>query len=51
MIFNTLGHVPEVGETVESNGVHLRVERIEGRRITSVRVDRPVAESAREAAT
>ena len=51
LIFNTLGHVPEVGETVESNGVHLRVERIEGRRITSVRVDRPVAEPTPEAAT
>ncbi|MEO0495606.1 MAG: hemolysin family protein [Actinomycetota bacterium] len=40
LIFNTLGHVPEVGETVDSNGVQLRVERMEGRRITSVRVDR-----------
>ncbi|MEM8705306.1 MAG: hemolysin family protein [Actinomycetota bacterium] len=44
LIFNTLGHVPEVGETVESNGVQLRVERMEGRRITSVRVDRTVPE-------
>ncbi|NBW94845.1 MAG: efflux RND transporter permease subunit, partial [Bacteroidetes bacterium] len=31
LIFNVLGHVPEVGETVDSNGVQLRVERMEGR--------------------
>ncbi|MEM9468428.1 MAG: hemolysin family protein [Actinomycetota bacterium] len=39
MIFTTLGHVPEVGESIETNGVRLRVERMQGRRITSVRVD------------
>ncbi len=45
LIFNVLGHVPEVGETVDSNGVQLRVERMEGRRITSVSVDRATSES------
>lgn len=40
LIFTTLGHVPEVGESIETNGVRLRVERMQGRRITSVRVDR-----------
>jgi CBS domain containing-hemolysin-like protein len=40
-----LGHVPEVGETVDSNGVQLRVERMEGRRITSVSVDRSGSEA------
>jgi CBS domain containing-hemolysin-like protein len=45
LIFNVLGHVPEVGETVDSNGVQLRVERMEGRRITSVSVDRAQSEA------
>jgi CBS domain containing-hemolysin-like protein len=45
LIFNVLGHVPEVGETVDSNGVQLRVERMEGRRITSVSVDRSGSEA------
>ncbi|MEM9202603.1 MAG: hemolysin family protein [Actinomycetota bacterium] len=46
LIFTTLGHVPEVGESIEANGVRLRVERMQGRRITSVRVDHltPVAD-------
>jgi len=39
LIFTTLGHVPEVGESIETGGVRLRVERMQGRRITSVRVD------------
>ena len=38
LIFNTLGHVPEVGESVETVGLRLRVERMEGRRITRVRL-------------
>ena len=45
LIFSVLGHVPEVGETVDSNGVQLRVERMEGRRITSVSVDQARAEA------
>ena len=40
LIFSTLGHVPEVGETVEVNGLRLRVEHMEGRRITRVRLTR-----------
>ena len=40
--------VPEVGESIETNGVRLGVERMEGRRITSVRVDRLPAEQPRE---
>jgi CBS domain containing-hemolysin-like protein len=40
LIFNTLGHVPELGETVEVAGAMLRVERMEGRRITRVRFTR-----------
>lgn len=38
LIFNTLGHVPTVGESIEEGGVRLRVEQMEGRRITRVRL-------------
>ena len=41
LIFNTLGHVPEIGESVESGRVRLCVEQMEGRRITRVRLTRP----------
>ena len=40
LIFSTLGHVPEVGETVEVDGIRLRVEHMQGRRITRVRLTR-----------
>ncbi|MFQ5558691.1 MAG: hemolysin family protein, partial [Acidimicrobiales bacterium] len=38
LIFNTLGHVPDVGETVDVGGMRFRVERMQGRRITRVRL-------------
>jgi putative hemolysin len=38
LIFNTLGHVPNVGEAVDVDGYRFRVERLQGRRITRVRV-------------
>ena len=38
LIFGTLGRIPEVGETVEMEGVELKVERMQGRRITRVRL-------------
>ena len=38
LIFSTLGHVPTVGEAIEQGGVLLKVERMEGRRITKVRL-------------
>jgi CBS domain containing-hemolysin-like protein len=38
LIFTTLGHVPTVGESIEEGGVRLRVEQMEGRRITRVRL-------------
>jgi putative hemolysin len=54
LIFNLLGHVPYVGETVEVDGHRLRVERMIGRRITQVRVTRTAPgdddESEREGA-
>lgn len=40
LIFSTLGHVPAVGETVEVDGLRLRVEHMQGRRITRVRLTR-----------
>lgn len=38
LIFDALGRVPEAGESVVESGYELTVERIEGRRITRVRV-------------
>ncbi len=43
LIFSTLGHVPGVGETVAASGLRLRVERMQGRRITRVRLTRTEA--------
>ncbi len=39
LIFNTLGHMPTVGECLDVGGVRMRVEHLEGRRITRVRLD------------
>jgi putative hemolysin len=44
LIFNTLGHIPAVGESVACADAELFVEVIEGRRITQVRV-RPMPQS------
>ncbi|MBC7542264.1 MAG: HlyC/CorC family transporter [Candidatus Sericytochromatia bacterium] len=38
LVFNTLGRVPELGETVRINNVELRVEQLEGIRVQKVRV-------------
>lgn len=46
LIFNTLGHVPAVGEWIEDGGVRLTVEQMEGRRITRVRLTPVAAEPA-----
>jgi magnesium and cobalt exporter, CNNM family len=40
LVFNLLGHVPEEGETVRFQGLELRTERVQGRRIASVRITR-----------
>ena len=40
LIFGTLGHVPEVGEAIEVDGVKLKVEDMQGRRVTQVRLAR-----------
>ena len=40
LILNLLGHVPDEGETVRFQGLELRTERVQGRRIASVRITR-----------
>ncbi len=40
LVFDVFGRVPTVGETCEVDGHHLKVERVQGRRITKVRVSR-----------
>jgi putative hemolysin len=40
LVFNLLGHVPVDGEVVRFQGVELRTERVQGRRIVSVRIRR-----------
>ena len=45
LIFNTLGHVPDEGETLVVDGWELLVERVTGRRIARVIV-KPVSQSA-----
>jgi CBS domain containing-hemolysin-like protein len=40
LIFTDLGHVPEVGETVEREGLRFTVEAVADRRIEKVRVER-----------
>ncbi len=52
LIFDGLGHVPEVGESITAEGFTLTVEAVEGRRITRVRAVRAgeVAEEKAELA-
>ncbi len=38
LIFDALGHVPDVGERVEVGGHWFSIEQVEGRRITRIRV-------------
>lgn len=40
LVFNTIGHVPEVGEACRIDGYEFSADRIEGRRIVSVVVRR-----------
>lgn len=41
LVFATLGRVPNQGDSVEVNGVHMRVQRVDGRRIIRVRMRLP----------
>jgi CBS domain containing-hemolysin-like protein len=49
LVFNLLGHVPEEGESVGFQGLELRTERVQGRRIVSVHISRVPQEKARSA--
>ena len=52
LVFNLLGHVPEEGETVRFQGLELRTEQVDGRRIASVLIRRlPEPESGDDADT
>jgi putative hemolysin len=44
LVFDLLGHVPTEGEAVEVQGFRLRAEKVQGRRIGRVRVERMVDE-------
>jgi CBS domain containing-hemolysin-like protein len=50
LVFNLLGHVPEVGETVTFEGLLFRCERVQGRRIVSVVISRSPKSSRRTGA-
>jgi CBS domain containing-hemolysin-like protein len=41
LMFHLLGHIPVEGESVEADGFTLRADRVQGRRISRVRVTRP----------
>ena len=52
LVFNLLGHVPAVGETVRFENLELRTEDVEGNRIVSVLITRvPTADGAAKAVT
>lgn len=44
LVFDRFGRVPTIGETCDVNGYNLRVERLQGRRITRVRIVRTTAD-------
>ena len=41
LVFNLLGHVPDEGEAVRFQNLEFRTERVQGRRIVSVRITSP----------
>jgi len=49
LVLNLLGHIPSAGETVKLHGLEFRVERVQGRRVASVRITR-VGRAAADAA-
>ena len=51
LMFNLLGHVPVEGETVEFQGLEFRAERVQRRRILTVRITPKESEPAESAAT
>jgi CBS domain containing-hemolysin-like protein len=51
LMFNLLGHVPVEGEAVDFQGLEFRAERVQGRRILTVRITPMESEPAESAAT
>lgn len=51
LVFDRFGRVPREGESRECDGYLLRVERVQGRRITKVRILRPSEETGSEASS
>ena len=51
LMFNLLGHVPEEGETIDFQGLEFRAERVQRRRILTVRITPRESEPAESAAT
>ena len=51
LMFNLLGHVPVEGEAVQFQGFEFRAERVQGRRILTVRISPKESEPAESAAT
>ena len=49
LVFNLLGHVPEEGEEVSFQGLDFQTERVQGRRIVSVRITRSLGAVAADA--
>ncbi len=54
LMFHLLGHIPAEGETIEEDGLVLRADRVQGRRISRVRLTRrapvpPAADPAESA--
>jgi CBS domain containing-hemolysin-like protein len=48
LVFDALGHVPIEGESARVNGFEFCAERVQGRRIVSVRITPSVSEVAQE---
>jgi len=46
LVMTRLGRIPEVGDRVEVDGLTLRVEELDGRRVALVRMERPVKQTA-----
>jgi CBS domain containing-hemolysin-like protein len=51
LMFNLLGHVPVEGEAIDFQGLEFRAERVQGRRILTVRITPKESEPAESAAT
>ena len=46
LVMTRLGRIPEVGDRIEVDGLTLRVEELDGRRVALVRMERPVKQTA-----